>query len=874
MRILQWVLIFFLWPASCVLSQQQWLDIPLDLTPLSDGGKTSYPVYGINRPRIALALSGGGSRGLAQIGVLKVFQRYGLPIDYIAGTSIGAVIGGLTAVGYSAPELEDISKSIQWNEIMSDSPSRQTLFLSQKAQESRALFQIRFKSWQPVLGSAFTSGHKLNVLLSKLIYEAPNPPTTNFDNLSIRFRSVATDLLSGEKIIFRSGSLSDAMHASMAIPLLFEPVQLNRFWLVDGGLVQNMPVKEARDFDADLVIAVDTSSKLRSQSDLKRPWQVADQVTTILHKAALEKELNNADFVIQPVLENISNSDFSNIPHLIQSGETAAEALIPQIEERLVSLGTPAQSDSFFVARISMMIDSISALDSLLTLQPNSRITRTDIVWQGQTLYQSGKFKFVSAQIDTANHHLRFSACSNPVIQTVQITGHSLFSDETLLAELLNRPGRRYNFNHNRVDKRRIKNSYNDAGYSLASVVQYDLDQHGTLSIHIGEGRIANINLVGNQRTRASTIQRDVSLMPGQVFNSRELAGCIENLYATGLFEGVRFSLQPNGGDNDLQIILHEKPYTRLDFGLRYDLERQTKTFLEITEENLTGLDIQGSLNATIGAWDKSLTAGIRTDRLFNSLWTVHSLFKLYNNRNKYYQQFENSGIFTENGWQTQVSFGRQMEKLGTVWARLGFQKSRTRLKTGSFVPEEDVYLSHIAIRSEVDTRDRFPFPIRGKYNVLECESGLTFLGTDHPYFRLYSSMRSYYPLNKHLVLSPHIEWGTVDLTAPFIKQFRFGGLDQFFGLPYLAEVGRRFFVVNMELNYKIPWFQTIRQFLSLRYDLGGIWGRYSKINTEDFRQSVGFSYSVKTPLGPFRFAWGRMNLGKSLIYLSLGHAF
>ena len=112
MRILQWVLIFFLWPASCVLSQQQWLDIPLDLTPLSDGGKTSYPVYGINRPRIALALSGGGSRGLAQIGVLKVFQRYGLPIDYIAGTSIGAVIGGLTAVGYSAPELEDISKSM------------------------------------------------------------------------------------------------------------------------------------------------------------------------------------------------------------------------------------------------------------------------------------------------------------------------------------------------------------------------------------------------------------------------------------------------------------------------------------------------------------------------------------------------------------------------------------------------------------------------------------------------------------------------------------------------------------------------------------------------------------------------------------------
>ena len=140
---------------------------------------------------------------------------------------------------------------------------------------------------------------------------------------------------------------------------------------------------------------------------------------------------------------------------------------------------------------------------------------------------------------------------------------------------------------------------------------------------------------------------------------------------------------------------------------------------------------------------------------------------------------------------------------------------------------------------------------------MLEYQSSLTFFGSEIPYFRLYSSMASYYPLAKRIVFIPRLRWGTGDLTIPFIKQFRLGGLDSFCGLPDQGAVGKRFIAVNSAIRYQIPWIPWFRQYFSFRYDVGGIWTRYSKIALSDFIQGIGMIWSAKTPAGPVHLGWG-----------------
>ena len=239
------------------------LEIPLGYGQKPTGKDSFIPYFQEHRPKIALALSGGGARGLAHIGVLKVFEKYGLPIDGIAGTSMGAIVGALAAVGYSASEIDSIARNTDWDEIIKDAPPRRQLYLGQKEQKSRSVFQIRFEKLSLDFRPAYTTGQKLTTALMDILLKAPCPFQSEDQDLIISLKVITTDLLSGKKVVFDRSSLVDALRATLAIPLLFTPVEKDSFMLVDGGLLDNLPVDEARNIPADLVIAVDTSSKLR-----------------------------------------------------------------------------------------------------------------------------------------------------------------------------------------------------------------------------------------------------------------------------------------------------------------------------------------------------------------------------------------------------------------------------------------------------------------------------------------------------------------------------------------------------------------------------------------------------------------------------------
>jgi NTE family protein len=223
------------------------------------------------RRRVGLALSGGGARGIFQIGVLQALEEQGVVIDFIAGTSMGSVIGGLYAAGYNARQLGDIVRNILWDDIASDTPPRTNLFLTQRHERERAFLQVRFRGWRPYIPPAITAGQKLLAVLTELTMRANYRASAGFDHLRIPFRAVATDLYSGKEVVLADGDLAEAMRASIAVPFIFAPVSRGDMLLADGGLMNNLPVDVVRQH-VDVVIAVDAISQLRDKKHLNSLW--------------------------------------------------------------------------------------------------------------------------------------------------------------------------------------------------------------------------------------------------------------------------------------------------------------------------------------------------------------------------------------------------------------------------------------------------------------------------------------------------------------------------------------------------------------------------------------------------------------------------
>lgn len=850
------------------------IPIGFEEAPKKDG--SLLPYYTISGPRLALALSGGGARGLAHIGVLQVFERNGIPIDGIAGTSMGAVIGGLYAAGYSAFELERIALQIKWSDLIQDRPARRQLFLGQKAQNARSLIEMRIVNWAPELRSSITGGHRFSTLLTDLLYDAPQSIHSDFDQLKIPLRIVATDLLTGQKVVFSGGSMVDAIRGSMAIPLLFTPVSYAPWYLVDGGLVQNLPVDEARLFHTDLVIAVDASSRLHSKEEMKAPWQIADQVTTIMHQHILESQMASADLTIQPDLSGVSNTDFDQIARIIDAGRIAAEETVRTIEDRIHDIENPFNRETYIILSIDFSgLDQVNReqLIEYIDLDLSNPVSVEEMVWTGQVLYQTGYFQKISASLDTNEHTLTFHCLENPVIDQIDFEGNLYLSDEEILSQIKLTPGVIMSQSCSRDCYSAIVKYYREKGYSLFRILDTKISGR-KMTIQVDEGRISQIKFTGNHRTHASVIERDLSIKKGDLFNIHEMTASLENLYSTGLFDDIRFDIQEEAQKRTLVLIFIEKPFHLVRFGLRYDLERQTKGFIEFSEENVLGLGGSGSVTALYGSWDQKGQIQIRTDRLFNSLWTAEASAGIEKNRFRYFFDYEPVSVYTLYRNYASLALGQQMQKLGTLWAQINTEAYKTSHYEGGYSPQENTVLTTLNLRSVVDTRDAVPFPSSGKYYILEYQSSLAFLGSREPFFKIYSSMSSYYALTNRIVFMPRLRWGTADLTVPFIKQFRIGGMDSFCGLPEGGAIGKRFITLNTMLRYQIPWISWFRQYFSIRYDFGGIWERYSKIALSDFIHGAGLIWSAKTPAGPVYLGWARLSTGHSRWYFSMGYDF
>ncbi|WP_163936818.1 patatin-like phospholipase family protein [Paraferrimonas sp. SM1919] len=292
------------------------------------------------RPKLALVLSGGGAKGAAHVGVLKVLEQHNIVVDYITGTSIGAYIGGLYALGYNAAQIEQIMLYTDWEQGFSDRIARENLSVRDKHHRDQHNFpvDIGFNDFAVQLPSGVLKGQTMASLINS---SAGFPPVFgSFDNLAIPYRAVAADIATREAVVLDSGDLVKAMQASMSVPGVLNPIMFEGRKLVDGGIANNMPVDVAKELGADIVIAVDIGAELANNQQLNSSVAILGQLSTFLTISTTNAQkllLSDNDILIRPMVGHLGTSDFSNMHESLELGISAANQNIDKLLKYSVS---------------------------------------------------------------------------------------------------------------------------------------------------------------------------------------------------------------------------------------------------------------------------------------------------------------------------------------------------------------------------------------------------------------------------------------------------------------------------------------------------------------------------------------------------------
>ncbi|MFN2360408.1 MAG: patatin-like phospholipase family protein [Marinobacter sp.] len=279
------------------------------------------------RPKVGLVLSGGGAKGMAHVGVLRVLEEMNIPVDFVVGTSAGSAVGALYAFGMEVHDIEERFIDMDWVSSFRDDPGRAYKPVRRKRQDWRFPVApgIGIRADGLHLGGGIIAGQNLGFILNELTRSASL--VEDFDELATPFRAVATDLETGQQVVIGKGNLSEAIRASMSFPGVYAPVTLDGQLLVDGGVANNLPVSVARDLGADIIIAVDITDPLLEREEIREAYSVVGQLTTMMTRRNTEQQLElltDRDILIRPDLEGLSSADFYEAPALFELGASGA----------------------------------------------------------------------------------------------------------------------------------------------------------------------------------------------------------------------------------------------------------------------------------------------------------------------------------------------------------------------------------------------------------------------------------------------------------------------------------------------------------------------------------------------------------------------
>ena len=310
------------------------------------------------RPKIGLVLSGGGAKGFAHIGVLKVLEEAGVKIDYIGGTSMGAVIGGLYATGYNASQIDSIFKATNFNELINDFiPRSSKNFYERRNDELYALI-LPFNKMKIGIPEALSKGMYNYNLLSTITRNVRH--IRDFNQLPIPFLCIGTNIETGEEVLLNKGNLAQAMIASSAFPSLFSPVEIDGKILVDGGVVNNYPIEEVRKLGADIIIGVDVQNDLYDRTQLRDATKILVQITNLQSIERMRKNVTNTDIYIKPDVTQYGVISFDKGNEIIRKGEEATFAVYEQIKN-IVDQSNPYRKPKLELGSDSIQIRAINS---------------------------------------------------------------------------------------------------------------------------------------------------------------------------------------------------------------------------------------------------------------------------------------------------------------------------------------------------------------------------------------------------------------------------------------------------------------------------------------------------------------------------------
>ncbi|MGL5683980.1 MAG: patatin-like phospholipase family protein [Marinifilaceae bacterium] len=367
------------------------------------------------RKKVGLVLGGGGAKGAAHVGVLKVLEEEGIPVDYIAGTSIGAIGGALYSIGYDAAMLDTLMRSLDWENLMRDNVDRTKQTFSSKLKKDMYAVSIPLSKEKFTFPAGIIAGQNIYNLFTDLTVGYHELDT--FSKLPIPFSAVAVDLVSGKDVVLDKGSLPTAMRASMSIPGVFVPVELDDMILIDGGAINNLPTDVVQKMGAEIVIAIDLSTGETPKNELRGMMGMVNRLVDIMGEKKYEHNKENSDLYVNPDLKGFSAASFSKeaVDTMIIRGEHAARAILPQIralKEKIYgdTLTTPVDTGvSIYKRPESYQINNVTLtgiedkdqrwLRRFVTLQAGHSYTLTEIDNVISDLYGTALFSNVEYKL-------------------------------------------------------------------------------------------------------------------------------------------------------------------------------------------------------------------------------------------------------------------------------------------------------------------------------------------------------------------------------------------------------------------------------------------------------------------------------------------
>ena len=821
---------------------------------------------------IALVLSGGGARGTAHIGVLKALEEHNIKPNIIIGTSIGAIVGGLYAVGYNANQIDSIFNEINWNSIfrLNYENKRQKVFYYEKHIEDKSILSLQFNNFKFITPEAISKGELLTEFIRKYILNSDYYYVNDFDYLKIPFRSVATDLASGKSIAISKGNLSRVIKASATIPAYYTPVRIDDMILVDGGIMANLPVRFAKEYNPNyFIIASDATTPIYSPINLKNPVIIADQVLTISMNHFRQNDAALADIIITPNFnenENLNaNSylDFANIKKYINDGY---EATINKIDE--IFLNYNAKINSTFPANLD--IPNLFQ-NSIINDNMPSQIIND----------KTGKqYNIENINIDIFNHTSIVNDIKNEFKDAIFVfnaeeekdddTTKTTFSPSTDYTSIVND----------------IKNEFKDAMFVFNA--EEEKSNNDVFNKTIINDFIIIVN--GNKVDKHKIITNDFPVKISDTLTKEKLFDCYDFFESNSIYKDV--SIQITNNIMLIEIIEEGNQTLRLTGNL--DNEHYVRVGVDFLTKSVFSKN--NNVNFTLAISNKNRFVGINlfNSRLletpiafnFNLYYDWKDIF-VYNKiieEHKFNYELVDTNYIKRRG--IQIAFGSTIEKSGlfNVTYRLENQAFGRRVNADENTKNNNVSLFGLALK--YDTEEIPFFAKNGEVIDVSLETNLFSISEYTKFTKIMLFLKTNISYDNH-TFSPSMFFGIGDRTLPYPEYFSLGGEDIFFGMRDEQELGRQMFKISLDYRYSLPSYLSIlpmRSYLSMRYDLGAVWELPEEIKLSGLRHGIGISYSMLTAIGPASFSIGRsfnfvqendilkyIRFGSYMVYFNLG---